>query len=219
MAKQFKRKPTNKPVIPPKEIEAANDRLKKRGRHIEAADVGNPGKFIKIDLKKVYRWCVYGMNDREIAESLDVKYETFMAWCRPTSKGSSNQKSQMYKPELAAAIAKGRVDVYAKVADRLVSRAMGYKHKATKFFYDSQEGKVVKQDYIQHYPPSEVAATFILKNRKPDHFKEKPVEEINSQLMSASTNVNIITDDNKIKELLKRKKDFSGSKADDAAKD
>lgn len=204
MGKQFKRKPTNKKIIPPLAVEHADKQLKKRARHIEAADVGQPGKYIRIDLKKIYRWCVYGMNNREIAESLDVKESTFNAWCRKNSK--------TYKPELAAAIDRGRRDVFTKIADRLAARAMGYKHKATKFFYDAQEGKVVKQDYIQHYPPSETAATFILKNRRPQDWKDKPVEDLNPEILSGGTHVTVVTDKDKIAELLKRKKEQQGNK-------
>lgn len=204
MGKQFKRKPTNKPIKIPDAVERANEKLKKRARHIEAADVGQQGKFIRLDLKKIYRLCVLGMSNKEIAEHIDVKYQTWIQWLNPDSK--------VYKKELADTIKYGTEGIVAKVADRLVSRALGHKHKAVKFFYNAQDDKIVRQEYVQHYPPSEVAAAFILKNKRPDKWKDKPVEDLNQEILTGATNVSVVTDPEKIKELLKRKKEQQGNK-------
>lgn len=204
MGKQFKRKPTNKPIKIPDAVERANEKLKKRARHIEAADVGQPGKFIRLDLKKIYRLCVLGMDNKEMAEHFDIKYETWMAWLRPDSKH--------YKPELSATIKHGTEGIVAKVAERLVSRAIGHKHKAVKFFYNAQDDKIVRQEYIQHYPPSEAAAAFILKNKRPSSWKDKPVEDLNPEILTGATSVSVVTDPDKIKELLKRKQEINERK-------
>jgi hypothetical protein len=200
MAKRTKSRPRNTAIVAPVKIEKENEKLAKRFRHIEAADAGQPGKFIKLDLKKIYRLCILGMTNRELADHYDVKYETWMAWLRPDSK--------LHKPELAATLTAGREDIVAKVADRLVQRAMGYKHKATKMFYNAEEDKVVKQDFIQRYPPSEAAAMFILKNKRPKDWKEKQIiEGPDGQGIMGKTIVNVITDSTKIDKLLKDKKE------------
>lgn len=204
MGKQFKRKPTNKPIKIPDAVERADNKLKKRARHIEVQSAGQPGKFVRLELKKIYRLAVLGMTNKEIAEHYNIKYETWMQWLNPGSK--------IYKPELAETIEHGTTGIVAKVADRLVHRALGYKHKAVKFFYNSEDDKVVRQDYTQHYPPSEVAAAFILKNKRPDKWKDKPVEDLNPEILSGGTHVTVVTDKDKIAELLKRKKEQQSNK-------
>lgn len=64
------------------------------------------------------------------------------------------------------------------MADELVAismfrRAIGYSHPEEKIFYDSERGKAVRVKTIKHYPPSEQAGTFWLKNRQPDKWREK----------------------------------------------
>lgn len=195
--KGFKRAPTNKKILPPVEVDRKQERLAKRFLHIEPAETGQPGKFVKIDLKQVYRLCILGMTNEELAEHYYVKYETWMQWINPSSK--------TWKPGLAETIAKGREDIVAKVAERLVQRALGYKAKATKMFYDSQSGEVVKEEYIEHYPPSEQAAIFILKNKRPGDWKEKQIVEGPDGKSASNIQVHVLTDDNKIKKLLEDK--------------
>lgn len=195
----------NKKIVAPPKVEAADEKLKKRARHIEAADAGQPGKYIRLDLKKIYRLCILGMTNRELAEHYDVQYETWMAWLRPESKA--------YKPELQTCITAGREDIVAKVADRLMQRAMGYKHKAVKMFYNAEEDKVVKQNYTQRYPPSESAAMFILKNKRPKDWKEKQtIEGPNGENVGGTTIVNVLTSDDKINKLMKDKKEKENDK-------
>jgi hypothetical protein len=198
MAKGFKRAPSNKKIVVSPKVERLDKLIKEKFLHIEPTEVGIPGKYIKLDLKKIYRLCILGMTNEELAEHYDVKYETWSQWC--------NSKSKTYKPALTEVIAAGREDIAARVADRLVQRALGYKHKAKKFFYDSQSGEVVSQEYIEHYPPSEQAAMFILKNKRPQDWKEKQIIEGPNGSAASVVNVTVLTDDSKIKKLMEDKK-------------
>jgi len=201
MAKQskkgFKRAPTNKKIVAPPSVDKADEKLKKKFLHIEHAEVGQPGKFVKLDLKQVYRLCILGMTNEELAEHYYVKYETWMQWLNPDSK--------TYKQPLAETIAKGREDIVSRVAERLVQRALGYKHKATKMFYDSQSGEVIKEEYIEHYPPSEQAAIYILQNKRPDKWKTKQTVEGPDGKAPSNISVTVLTEDSKIKKLLEDK--------------
>lgn len=57
----------------------------------------------------------------------------------------------------------------------LYRRATGYTHAEEKVF--CHEGQIVRAKTIRHYPPSEAAATFWLKNRQPDRWRDKPEDE------------------------------------------
>lgn len=48
---------------------------------------------------------------------------------------------------------------------------MGYSHAATKFFQAG--GVILKQEYIEHYPPDATSMIFWLKNRQPDKWRDK----------------------------------------------
>lgn len=64
------------------------------------------------------------------------------------------------------------------VADELVEaslfqRAVGYSHRATKFFFDAKNGKVISQPYIEHHAPDTTACIFWLKNRQPEAWRDR----------------------------------------------
>jgi hypothetical protein len=195
--KQFKRAPKNKKIVAPREIDKKQERLAKRFLHIEPTEIGVSGKYIKLDLRKIYRLCILGMTNVELAEHYDVKVETWNQWANPASK--------TWKPGLSDAINKGREDIVSRVAERLVQRALGFKHKATKMFYDSQSGEVVKEEYTEIYPPSEQAAIFILKNKRPKDWKDKQIVEGPDGSSVSSVSVTVLTDEGKIKKLLEDK--------------
>ncbi|WP_165251160.1 helix-turn-helix domain-containing protein [Paludisphaera soli] len=104
-----------------------------------------------------------GATDKELADFFDVSERTISNW-----------KKQ--HPEFLQSLKDGKIASDAAVADRLFKRAMGYSHKAVKLF--NHNGKIVKADYVQHYPPDTAAAIFWLKNRRPDRWRDKPPEAI-----------------------------------------
>lgn len=55
----------------------------------------------------------------------------------------------------------------------LFQRAIGYTHKETKVFFDSQSLSTVEHKVDKHHPPDITAAKFWLINRDPDRWKEK----------------------------------------------
>ena len=60
----------------------------------------------------------------------------------------------------------GRDVADATVADRLYARAIGYSHDAVKIF--NNKGEIVREEYVEHYPPDVQAAIFWLRNRRPE---------------------------------------------------
>lgn len=64
------------------------------------------------------------------------------------------------------------------IADELVEaslfqRAVGYTHKETKAFFDSQSLQIITKKISKHHPPDTGAAKFWLTNRDPEKWKEK----------------------------------------------
>ena len=67
---------------------------------------------------------------------------------------------------------RGKVKADADVSKSLLERALGYNHKAVKFFQN--DGVVISQEYTEHYPPDTAAASLWLRNRQPDKWRDKP---------------------------------------------
>jgi hypothetical protein len=54
----------------------------------------------------------------------------------------------------------------------LYSRAVGYDYEAVKIFMPAGAKKPVYVPYVEHLPPSDVAAIFWMKNRDPEHWRD-----------------------------------------------
>jgi hypothetical protein len=65
----------------------------------------------------------------------------------------------------------GRHEADGRVASALFKRATGYETKAEKVF--QYQGQVVRAETMEHHPPDTQAASFWLRNRQPDHWKER----------------------------------------------
>lgn len=54
----------------------------------------------------------------------------------------------------------------------LFRRAIGYSHVEEKIF--CHEGQIIRAKTMKHHPPSEAAAMWWLRNRRPDKWRDKP---------------------------------------------
>lgn len=100
-----------------------------------------------------------GLTDAEIGAELSLDVQTLRNW-----RGKYPDFREAVKN--AKAIADELVEV------SLFKRATGYRHKATKIFYDSKLGKIVREDYEEVYPPDTTAAIFWLKNRQKERWRD-----------------------------------------------
>lgn len=149
--------------------------------------------YTKIDLERVYRLCLLGVTDQELALTLDVHPEVIDDW------------KHKY-PQFRQCLVRGRADADAKVVSRLYDRAMGYTHKETQLKVVSMGdgmGSTVERHIVQkHYPPSETAAMYILNNRQSKKWSGKQIVEGPDGQPISSPIVNVITSDEKIKKLM-----------------
>lgn len=120
---------------------------------------GRPSDYKKEHNELVYKLCLLGATDKQMADIIGISEETFNQW------------KKKYK-EFSESLARGKDIADAEIAKSLYHRAKGYEHKET--ITATFQGKITdKMDVIKHYPPDTPAATLWLKNRQPDKWRDK----------------------------------------------
>jgi transposase-like protein len=125
---------------------------------------GRPSKYDPDKHPELVRkLCLLGATDEQMADALEIEPSTFYVW-----------KSK--HPEFAEAIKKGKAYADANVGERLYNRALGYEQPIEKVF--CSEGMIVTHQTHQHIPADTTAMIFWLKNRRPDLWRDKRIEEL-----------------------------------------
>lgn len=112
-------------------------------------------------LLKLQAWSRDGLTQADIAHNCGCSLSTLKDWtCR--------------YPAIADALKRGREVADIRVENALYKRATGYDYEEI----TREEGPkgVTVRMIRKHVPPSEVAAFFWLKNRKPEVWRDKPAE-------------------------------------------
>lgn len=125
---------------------------------------GHPSLFDDPTVReKVIELAAEGKTDQQIADLIGVSRRTLQLW-----------KTKDWEFLLSLKRAKSIADDVVEAS--LFRRATGYSHKAVKFL--QHEGVVMKEEYIEHYPPDTTAAIFWLKNRRPKKWRDKQHVEV-----------------------------------------
>lgn len=119
---------------------------------------GRPSGFDKLNLDHVKFLAEKGCTDKEMSDFFKIDKATWSNW--------KNEH-----PEFFASLKDWKVKADILVEKSLYQRAIGYSHPEEKIF--CHEGEIIRAETIKHYPPSEVACIFWLKNRQPDKWREK----------------------------------------------
>lgn len=128
---------------------------------------GAPTKYNSEYNDQVYKLCLLGATDKDLADFFNVSESTINNW--------KNEH-----PQFLESIKRGKQIADSNVADRLYQRALGFEH-------DSEEIKVI-EGYIERvpvrkvYPPDPTSAIFWLKNRQPERWRDKQEVESNGNL-------------------------------------
>lgn len=125
---------------------------------------GAPTKYKEEYNEQVYKLCLLGAIDKELADFFEVDESTINNW-------------KLDYPEFFESIKRGKRLADANVAHKLYNRAIGYEHEAVKIFNDN--GQALEVPYTEHYPPDTTAGIFWLKNRQPEAWRDKVVQEVN----------------------------------------
>lgn len=124
---------------------------------------GAPTKYKEEYNEQVYKLCLLGAIDDQIADFFDVCVDTVNEW------------KKVY-PEFSASIKRGKQFADAEVANSLFNRAKGCQHPDVDL--KMYEGQIIETEIVKHYPPDTTAAIFWLKNRQPKDWRDKQEQAI-----------------------------------------
>jgi len=123
---------------------------------------GRPTKKNDAILKAILDLAAKGRTDKEIAKLTGITETTLNLW-----------KKQDIGFSVSIKEAKELADDLVEAS--LFQRALGYTHPAVKIM--QSEGVVIKEEYVEHYPPDTQAARFWLMNRRPKEWRERQTIE------------------------------------------
>jgi hypothetical protein len=129
-----------------------------KDKEIKKHPGGRPTKYKPEYAEQVFKLCLLGATDAEIADFFEVAESTVYLW-------------KLEYPEFSEAIKNGKLKADADVANRLYNRAMGYSHEEDKIF--QYEGQPIIVPTEKYYPPDTTAAIFWLKNRQPKRWRDR----------------------------------------------
>lgn len=126
--------------------------------------------------KQALKFSLLGLTDVQMAGALEINPDTFYQW-------------QKKYPEFSESIKKGKIEADANVVSTLYKRALGHTQKHKQAFkvkkVDPESGKLYDSVEIveieEYFPPDMVANIFWLKNRQPEHWRDKKEVEIDDK--------------------------------------
>ena len=120
---------------------------------------GRPSKYDEKYNEQVYKLCLLGAGDKEIADFIQIDEATLNRW-------------KINYPTFCESLMRGKILADANIAKSLYHRAKGYEHKET--ITATFQGKITDtMEVVKHYPPDTPAATLWLKNRQPKLWRDK----------------------------------------------
>lgn len=119
---------------------------------------GRPTAYKEEYNEQVYKLCLLGATDADIANFFEVTETTINNW-------------KIDYPTFFESIKRGKERADATVAESLYKRANGYEHPDVDI--KMYEGEIIQTPLVKHYPPDTTAAIFWLKNRKSAQWRDK----------------------------------------------
>ena len=119
---------------------------------------GRPTMYKDEYVEQVYKLCILGATDKEIAEFFKVDESTVNVW-------------KIKHPDFQESLRQGKMLADADMAVSLYKRGLGYSHPET--HVSNYKGEITLTGIIKHYPPETGAAFLWLKNRQPDKWRDK----------------------------------------------
>ena len=124
-------------------------------------------------------WAMDGLTEEQIAHNMGIAYSTFREW------------KKTY-PALSAVLKKNKEVADRYVENALYNKATGFtatdRVVSSKKLVEYKDGKRVREVTVpvvveveRYYPPDTTAEIFWLKNRKPDHWRDKQNMEVNGE--------------------------------------
>lgn len=120
--------------------------------------MGRPSLFDPAMVEQARKLTVLGATDIEVADFFSVDVATVYRW-------------KHSHPDFCEALKLGKEAADERVKRALYAKATGYSIDTVKIFM--HEGEPVVVPYREHFPPSDTAGIFWLKNRQPDEWRDK----------------------------------------------
>lgn len=127
---------------------------------------GRPTKYKPEYDNQVYKLCLLGAIDKEIADFFEVEEQTINNW-------------KLEYPSFLESIKKGKIIADANVANSLYHRACGYEHPEDDI--KAYMGDIIITPTIKRYPPDPTAGIFWLKNRQKEKWRDKQEVDLSNQ--------------------------------------
>jgi hypothetical protein len=121
--------------------------------------IGRPTKYRPEYAKQAQKLCRLGATNQDLADFFEVTIPTIWRW--------ANEHRPFFN-----ALKLGKSEADERVMRSLYQKAVGYTYESEKIITD-REGNVVRIPTREHVPPSDTAAIFWLKNRRPDEWRDK----------------------------------------------
>lgn len=126
--------------------------------------------------KQALKFSLLGLTDVQMSGAFEINPDTFYQW-------------QKKYPEFSESIKKGKLEADANVVSTLYKRALGHTQKSRVPFkvkkIDPGTGKLYDTiefaEEEQYFPPDMIATIFWLKNRQPEHWRDKKEVEIDDK--------------------------------------
>lgn len=125
--------------------------------------VGRPTDYRAEYVEKVFKLCLLGAKDKEIADFFGVTESTLNLW-------------KQEHPEFSESMVEGKDGADATIAKSLYHRAKGYEHPEV--HVSNYMGNVTLTPLVKHYPPDTAAASLWLRNRQPARWRDKVEQEL-----------------------------------------
>ena len=124
---------------------------------------GRPSDYLPEYADLVYNYALLGATDGAMATFFNISEVTFNAWKKK-------------HPRFLKSMRAGKAQADARVARSLYARAIGYEHPEVDI--RAVKGKIRKTSLVKFYPPDTAAATFWLRNRQPELWRDVQRGEI-----------------------------------------
>ena len=113
-------------------------------------------------------WARDGLTDEQLAGKMGINPATLYDW------------KNKY-PKISEALKKGKEVVDIQVENALLKRALGYDYQEQRIEKSDKDGTKIIQT-IRHIPADTTAQIFWLKNRRPDKWRDKPIEKTSEDM-------------------------------------
>jgi transcriptional regulator with XRE-family HTH domain len=117
--------------------------------------------------ERLFKLSLLGCTEEECAKLFGISYSTYKQWCKDHLTFKAAREDGTDKAD-------------AEIAKALYHRAKGYTHKAVKIMVVDKA--VVREEYLEHYPPDTKAAELWLWNRQGKRWRSKQEEESSNEM-------------------------------------